>query len=411
MQNALTVWRNGRALGTLTSTRTGLRFVYEPIEVERIGLGIPVVSASMPTSLRSYANRACQPFFDGLLPEGEARRIIAYDLGVAESDTYGLLRALGRDCAGALTIIPKGQLPPRSLPVDALQQLDADEIDQRVANLRFQPLGVDADVRVSLGGVQEKLLLTKRSDGSWALPSAEVASTHILKPEISGLDGSVHNEAVCLAFALHLGVRAASTAIESFGRRDVLVVQRFDRQISPNQTVRRAHQETACQALAVPVASTARKYQDAGGPSLRAIAALLRKWGTTSDLEELLCQLTVNMVVGNADAHAMNTSIVLNNDGTIELSPMYDVFSTVAYPQLSKTVGMFVDGEKDIGLIGRAHLVREAIGWGLDRECAYEIVGRICRQAAEAMESALSAVDGVSLSLSGHLRQRVIEFT
>lgn len=258
-------------LGRLTRTRQGVRFEFERAVTEAVGLGLPILSMSMPTSVRSYPDRGARPFFDGLLPEGEARRIIAYDLGIPEPDTFGLLQALGRDCAGALAILPAGELPLPSRAADELPTLHQGTIDGLIANLRVHPLGVDNTVRASLAGVQDKLLLTRRSDGTWARPTADVASTHLLKPSIPGLVGSVANEALCLRIASLAGVRAALARTEHFGGRDVLVVERFDRRITATGQVARVHQETACQALAVPVAATARKYEDGGGPSLRSM--------------------------------------------------------------------------------------------------------------------------------------------
>ena len=111
-RNVLNVWMGSDLLGRLTRTRSGIRFAYTAEVVERFGLGVPLVSVALPTSMRPFSRGACEPFFDGLLPEGESRRIIAYDLGVAGFDTFALLAALGRDCAGALSIVGESDEPP-----------------------------------------------------------------------------------------------------------------------------------------------------------------------------------------------------------------------------------------------------------------------------------------------------------
>jgi serine/threonine-protein kinase HipA len=95
---------------------------------------------SLLTSYRSCADKSARPFFDGLLPEGEARRIIAYDLGIAESDTFGLLAQLGRDCAGALAILPNDESPDEQTPPHESEALDDAMIDRLIANLRFNRL-------------------------------------------------------------------------------------------------------------------------------------------------------------------------------------------------------------------------------------------------------------------------------
>lgn len=406
----LTVWKGGVVVGSLDETRSGLRFSYSSQLVERVGLDLPVISISMPTSNRPYFDRLARPFFDGLLPEGEARRIIAYDLRLSEADTFGLLRALGRDCAGALALGVEGDGPPRNEPIGVLSPLPTEALDALIRNLRFHPLGVDQDVRVSLAGMQEKLVLTALPGGRWALPSAAVASTHVLKPALSELANVVHNEALCLRFAAECGLAAANVRLDHFGGRDVLIVERFDRTVGADGVVRRTHQETACQALAVPVAASARKYEDAGGPSLRAVAGVVRRWAGTVPLVRLLQQLTLNMLVGNADAHAMNSSFVLGDRGEVTVSPLYDVFSTLSYPTLSTTPGMFVNGRADIRRVTRHDVVEEAVTWGLPAEQATSVVRDVCDRAVDAFERVANGDTSAPSELIEFLRARVTGF-
>jgi serine/threonine-protein kinase HipA len=386
------------------------RFIYERDAIERVGLGRPLISMSLPTSNRPNFDRTVRPFFDGLLPEGEARRIIAYDRALPEADTFGLLRDLGRECAGVLTILPDDEAPATSQPIATLAPLDSDALDQLIRNLRFNPLGVNDNVRVSLAGVQEKLALTAIPGGRWALPTAGVASTHIFKPAIAGIEDSAQNEAACLRFAEACGAPAARSRVERIGDRDVLIVERYDRAVGTDGAVDRIHQETACQALAVPVAATARKYQDSGGPSLQAVAAVLRRWAGPEPLEAMLQQLTVNMLVGNADAHAMNLSFLIDDSAEISVAPMYDVFSTIAYPTLSSTAGMFVNDVADIRRITRHDIVREAARWGITAERATDIVGTLCEQAEAALEAALTDNRGSAAMFGDGLRRRILEF-
>jgi serine/threonine-protein kinase HipA len=175
--SGLAVWKGSTLVGTLSRARGGVRFGFESSFLEAVGLGKPTISMGLPTSARGYPDRACRPFFDGLLPEGEARRIIAYDFGVSSADTFGMLSIIGRDCAGALAVLPAGESLPPLTSADELPVLAGESVDELIANLRIHPLGVDEAVRASLGGVQEKLLLTERSDGSWALPSRCCFST------------------------------------------------------------------------------------------------------------------------------------------------------------------------------------------------------------------------------------------
>jgi hypothetical protein len=70
-----------------------------------------------------------------------------------------------------VAILPPGEALAGD--VSTLQPLTPTEVEQAVAALRQHPLGVDQDVRVSLGGLQSKLLLVQ-VDGGWARPVGEV---------------------------------------------------------------------------------------------------------------------------------------------------------------------------------------------------------------------------------------------
>jgi serine/threonine-protein kinase HipA len=91
--------------------------------------------------------------------------VIARDVGVSRDDRYGLIRALGRDCAGALVIQPDEEPPPPRATTLTAELLIDGEIADLVANLRTAPLGCRRRVRISLAGVQEKLLLTRMPNG------------------------------------------------------------------------------------------------------------------------------------------------------------------------------------------------------------------------------------------------------
>ncbi|HLI53144.1 MAG TPA: HipA domain-containing protein [Acidimicrobiales bacterium] len=380
----LAIWFSGEHVATL-ELRRGLRLTYTGAAMRRWSLNTPVVSLAMPVSPRPYLDRLVRPFFDGLLPEGEARRTLAYDLALSEDDVFGFLRALGRDCAGALVLAPLSEGPPLPASLSQAERITEDEVAKRLAAVRTAPLGVDDRVRVSLAGAQGKVVLTRLPDGSWALPVGGAPSTHILKPAVPGLEGSVENEAFCMRLAARVGLAAAHVEVGYFAGRPVLVVERFDREVTSAGEVHRLHQEDACQALSVPVG---RKYEEDGGPSLRAIADLLRRWtaaGTT--LVELCRSVVFAAAVGDADRHAKNTAFLHGADGKVRLAPLYDVMSTRFYRHVSAVPGTFVNGVRDIDALRPADFVAEAESWGLSADAARDAVESVL----DALPSAISA--------------------
>lgn len=351
----------GTQVGIFSRHRDIFSFQYTD-EAVAGSAGRPLLSVSMPTRSRMYRGKLPQVFFDGLLPEGEIRKMIAYDFGLDEADVFGLLQELGRDCAGALIILPEGERPAAEGKPEPISE---DEVARRLRELRFHPLGVDQRVRVSLAGMQEKLPLA-RSEEDWGLPVDGVASTHILKPARPMLPLSIANEALCLRTARHLGVRVANVEIAEFSDVSALVIERYDRAPTPNGVVR-LHQEDFCQALGVAPED---KYEGRGGPSLRECAVLLRRWARSDQLEHLLDALLFNVLIGNVDAHAKNYSLLHGLDEQITLAPVYDVMTTVHYPGVDPVAGMYVNGVREIAQIGARDVVAEAVGWGLRQPIA-----------------------------------------
>ena len=161
-------------------------------------------------------------------------------------------------------------------------------------------------------------------------------------------------------------MRVANVETAEFSGVSALVVERYDRLRSPDGVVR-LHQEDFCQALGV---DSERKYEERGGPSLRQCADVLRSWARRDQLEHLLDAVIFNVLVGNADAHAKNFSLLHDLDEQITLAPIYDVMTTVHYPGVDPVPGMYVNGVRELTQITAHDLVEEAVSWGLRRQTA-----------------------------------------
>ena len=380
----LDVWLDGTLVGVLERTRGQLRFTHGA-GAFALGVGRPVVSVSMPVRRAPYVGAVVAAFFDGLLPEGDALRIIAYDRGVARDDALALLDALGRDCAGALQLLPAGAAP--SQPASAMEVLGEHEVAERLRRLATFPLGVDERVRISLAGVQEKLVLAQAGDG-WALPLDGTPSTHILKPAHRLLPAALENEALCLAIARECGLPVAAATIETFADRQALVVERYDR--TGDVPARRIHQEDMCQATG---RSPRAKYEEDGGPGLRDCARLIVQWGDEADLLRLLDLTTLNVAIGNADAHGKNISLMHTDGGRIQLAPAYDLLCTRLYEDADRTLGMFVNGVCDIDKVSATDILAEALSWGIPEETAADRITQMLDRLPDAIDRAAASID------------------
>jgi serine/threonine-protein kinase HipA len=393
----LAVWLNALQVAIVERERRGkLSLSYTEQALAAFPGGTPLLSLDLVLQRRGYPNARTVAFLDGLLPEGEPRRAVAAELDLPASDVFGLLAAIGRDCAGALVIQPEDDPPPPAPTTAKAEPLHADELADLVANLRSAPLGIDRNVRLSLGGVQEKLLLARRPDGTWGRPVGGIPSTHILKPEIERLGragrpaDTVENEHFCMRLAHHLGLVVAATEMVLVDERPVLVVERYDRVVAPDGTVRRVHQEDLCQAFGLP---PGRKYESDGGPTLERVAGLLSEAAAPGAVEDFLRALVLNLAIGNCDAHAKNFSLLHSESGVLALAPLYDLISARLYP-LADRLAMYVDTVQRSDGVTDARVVAEAARWGIGRAGAAEIV-------ADTLERLPGAVTGVAEETAG----------
>ena len=388
--DALLAWLDGEPVARIEQARGRLRLTYTTEALDRYPLGTPLLSLSLSLRRSPHTEAVVRPFLDGLLPEGEARRMIAHDLRVPDVDTYELTRALGKDCAGAIVISTEGDAAPASPTTTTAEPLTAEAIEQLVMNLRSDPLGVNDRVRVSLAGVQEKLVLTQMPDGRWGRPVDGTPSTHLLKPAIASYPDSVENEAFCMRIAKHLGLRVADVETTMIGRRKLIVVRRYDRLVGVDGAVERLHQEDFCQAFGLAPAA---KYEEDGGPSLERVAAVLANGAAPDSLTRLLEAVTFNAMIGNGDAHAKNFSLLHHAGGALALAPLYDLMCTLCYGD--ERLAMNVDGVARTRLLTVGGIVNEAETWGVRRAKAHSTVVDILARAPAALATARGEIADV----------------
>jgi serine/threonine-protein kinase HipA len=359
-----------------------IRLEWRPEGIERWGLGSPVLSVGLPIgSPAGPRDLRGLDFLENMLPEGPALTRMAALAGVRPVDTYGILRAFGRDCAGAIMVLPDGERPGETTD-SGYSPMTPGELRRVLNALDSTPLAAapDRGFRPSLPGLQRKALLGRARDGTWQLPHGDAPSTWILKPD--GPHEMAANEATCLWLAAACGLQAAEAELLDVSGIAVLAVRRYDRQDPPAGNVpARVHQEDGCQATARPPGE---KYEEQGGPALRDLAGLVRNFGDPRDVPILLRRTTFNMAVGNADAHAKNFSVLHEpDDPAVRLAPMYDVLSTIALdltgsagqPMHADThLGQRVGGQADIRNVTAASLVDEAASWGIRRRAAAAVV-------------------------------------
>jgi serine/threonine-protein kinase HipA len=346
----LVVWMNGRRVGTWGHTRSGRdTFQYDPDWVSspyarNLSLSLPITSGDSRLSGSEVGN-----YFDNLLPDHpRLRERLRQRYGLRSTAAFELLSAIGRECVGAVQLLPKDIRPAGWNEIKSEPWSD----EQVAQHLRQVPLvgpfaaagtrGPD-ELRISIAGVQEKTALLRIGD-RWHLPLDATPTTHILKLPMGAaglpfdINDSVENEWLCSEILRELGLPVARTEIATFGEQKVLLVERFDRRwqgidsnpYSPGFTppagtwIARLPQEDFCQATGGP---PDRKYESNGGPGIRHLLEILARseQATRDQFNFALAQLAFWLLAA-IDGHAKNFSIHHHRHG-FSLTPLYDVLS------------------------------------------------------------------------------------
>ena len=360
MAHELEVWLFEERAGTLALIDGRLSFCYAPEWLSNPNA--VALSSSLPLQQKPFDDRRARPFFAGLLPEGQLRRLIAQHFQVSSQNDFALLGEMGGECAGAVSLLRRGKAP--SYQVQDVQWLSDEEIVTMLDELPLRPMLAGKDgLRLSLAGAQDKLPVV--FDGERiGLPRNGTPSSHILKPAIRILPDTVMNEGFCLALAEVMQLQPVKSEIRYVQGREFLLVERYDRLADP-QGRRRLHQEDFCQALGV-VPET--KYQNEGGPDLAQCFELVRRVTRPSapQILRMLDFVIFNAMVGNHDAHAKNFSLLYASKIPV-LAPLYDVLSTAIYPNLTPKMAMKISSCYRFSQVQASHWDQFADSLGLSK--------------------------------------------
>ncbi len=351
----LIIYINAERVGSLFFSSTGqMQLTYDQSWLQ--SENARPLSLSLPLGHYPISGKAVENFFDNLLPDNDAiRRRIQTRFGAASDRCFDLLWHIGRDCVGAVQLLPETDEPPRIGGITATPLTDA-EIAEILRNYRTVPLGMQqgTDFRISIAGAQEKTALLWH-ESRWCRPTGVTPTSHIFKLPIGktpriNLTDSVENEWLCHQILKEYGIPVADAQIATFEEVKALVVARFDRRWSADGSwIIRLPQEDMCQAMGVPPVF---KYEEDGGPGTRKILdLLLGSESATADRRLFMKAQVLFWLLGAIDGHAKNFSIYLLPQGGYRMTPLYDVMS--AWPIVARKelhpkqmkMAMAVDGK------------------------------------------------------------------
>ncbi len=361
MVHELEVWLFADRVGALALVDGRLSFRYAPGWLSRPDA--LSLSASLPLQAEPFDDRTSRPFFAGLLPEGQMRRLIAERFQVSGQNDFALLDHIGGECAGAVSFLEPGQALRTSAQGDDVQWLSDEEVVAILDELPRRPMLAGKDgLRLSLAGAQDKLPVV--FDGERiGLPLDGTPSSHILKPAIHAVEDSVINEGFCMALAEAMQLEPAKARIHLVLDRPFLLVERYDRVVIAPGHRQRLHQEDFCQALGVVPEM---KYQNEGGPDLTQCFDLVRRATRPSapQVLRLFDYVIFNALIGNHDAHAKNFSLLYSGKPPV-LAPLYDTLSTAVYPTLTPKMAMKIGSKSKFSEVQARHWDQFAEAAGL----------------------------------------------
>lgn len=330
----LDVWMNAERVGQWSLEPARQQFAYDASWLENPARRALSLSLPLTQGTRPVAGPEVAAYFDNLLPDSaNIRHHVAVRYGAASSEAFDLLEKIGRDCVGAVQVLPAGSPAPdvrqiHSRPLTEVQieaLLDA----ARAGSTLGAP--VEDDLRISLAGAQDKTGLLYYQD-QWQLPQGATPTTHILKLPMGEIgqvradfSSSVENEWLCAKIFEAYGLPVAKSEIMQFGRHKVLVVERFDRRWMPGGWIARLPQEDFCQVFGL---ASSMKYEEKGGPGIDKILDKLR--GSIRAMQDRRAFLTAQLLfwlLAAPDGHAKNFSLHLLQEDQFALTPFYDILS------------------------------------------------------------------------------------
>jgi len=329
----LDVWMNGEFVGRWTSGARGSSFTYDRGWLA--SASVRPLSLSLALREDPIRGAAVENYFDNLLPERKpARRRLAAAFGAKSLGSFDLLEQVGRDCAGAVQLLPAGSPAPDVRRIDAEPMTPAaieHLLDQTASERMLGRHEADEGLRLSIAGVQDKTALLWH-EGCWHRPVGATPTTHLLKLPLGAAGAqridfshSVQNEWLCAQIARAYGLPVASCELARFGRHTVLVVERFDRRWMRDGWWLRLPQEDFCQVNGL---APEQKYEERGGPGMARILDTLRgSQRPDADRRNFLAAQLFFWLLAAPDGHAKNFSIFLHAGGRFELAPLYDILS------------------------------------------------------------------------------------
>lgn len=348
------------------------------------------ISPHLPL-LENISTLNVQRYLRNLLPEGQLLDELSACYNLSKNNTYGLVRALGLDIAGAILVLQA----EKKLPKSEFRILSREELVQRLNDREHSSLLVwDNKPRLSVAGVQDKINIVLDDKDNMGFGEGALCSTHLLKFENQKLLHLVLNEYFTMQLAAQCGLDVAKTQILYFGNHATLLIERFDRKFISTSQVERLHVIDGCQALNLPPEFKYERNFGNGrdvahireGASLPKLFEFAEKCSNPAiTKKKMLDWVLFNILIFNFDAHGKNISFFISKKG-ISLTPFYDLVNIKMHPEFDQNMAMALGDEFESKIVNAYELADFADTCRLSRRL-------VARQLKLLIDKAKSALD------------------
>jgi len=375
------------------------------------------ISVSLPLQAGYFSQEKTKCFFEGLLPEGFARKSVAKWMHRSEKDYLGILAELGNECIGAIRIVSDNDTVVEA----SYEKMDSAQIVELAKEGAVKSTELMTKAHLSLTGASGKVgLYLNPDDKSWYLPHGDAPSTHIVKQSHIRLNSIVTNEQLSLMTARKLGIETPDSFIINTGKADesevLFATKRYDRTIPDGGAMvsglkkpLRLHQEDFAQALGI---AASEKYEQPGDGYVRAMFRLLAAYSAKpiDDQLKLWDMLIFDHLIGNADNHIKNFSLLYDEQlKNIRLAPAYDIVSTAVYETSTRDMGLSIGGEISIDNIDRDAFAREARNIGLGTKIAMHRYDEMAEKFSSARMSSAEELGDSGFEKAEELCKSILE--
>jgi serine/threonine-protein kinase HipA len=375
--NALAVRLHGRQIGVinrLAGDRQIFAFEQDYIDDPQrptLSLSFKGRTGGLVTALRPVP-RHVPPFFSNLLPEGHLREYLAKLADVNPEREFFLLAVLGADLPGALVIEPlEGNVKD-----DDARRDKANHDDDRPR----EPV-----MRFSLAGVQLKFSAVMEASGGLTIPAGGMGGSWIVKLPSARFAAVPENEFAMLELARRAGIAVPDNRLVAVANikglpeqshapgGKALAVQRFDR-VAGGAPV---HMEDFAQVFGQYPNDKYKHHSYAN------IAAVLWAEAGEDAVAEFVRRLVFSVVIGNADMHLKNWSLIYPEQRKPILSPGYDFVATLPYIPNDKLALSF-GGSRSLAEFTQGQMRRFADAARIPASPLWQIAVETAQQTAEA---------------------------